>query len=105
MKMPPEIKELFDQYIAGELALQSDELVRLASYLVNYPIADTYQTAYKMATKAERIELRKKTNALIDEHAKTTIANNAKRKAFILGVIQILIQAAASAVIAKAEEL
>ena len=103
MKMPKEIKELFDQYIAGELALQSFELIQLSSYLVNYPTTDTYQAAYKMATKAERIELRKKTNALIDEHAKTTIANNAKRKAFILGMIQILIQAAASAVVAEAD--
>jgi hypothetical protein len=103
MKMPPEIKELFDQYIAGELALQSDGLVTLANYLVNYPTSDTYQAAYKMATKAQRIELRKITNALIDKHAKTTIANSTKRKAFILGVIQILIQAAASAVIAEVE--
>ena len=103
MKMPKEIKELFDQYIEGELALQSNELVALSAYLMSNPMYEVYQVAYKLATKAERIELRKKTNALIDEHAKTTIANNAKRKAFILGVIQILIQAAASAVVAEAD--
>jgi hypothetical protein len=101
MKLPPEIKTLFDQYVAGELALQSNELLRLSAYLMDYPVSDTYQIAYELATKAERIELRKKTDALIAEHAKTAVENNAKRKAFILGVIQILIQSAASAVIAE----
>jgi hypothetical protein len=100
MKMPKEIKALFDQYIEGELALQSNELVTLSAYLMSNPISDAYNIAYKLATKAERIELRKKTDALIAEHAKTAVENNAKRKAFILGVIQILIQSAASAVIA-----
>jgi hypothetical protein len=103
MKIPPAIKALFDQYVAGEVALQSYELTILAEYLLNHTDTTSYGIAYKLATKAERIELRKKTDALIAEHAKTAIENNAKRKAFILGVIQILIQAAASAVIAEAE--
>jgi hypothetical protein len=104
--LPEEIAKILKQWIKDETQLTVSELEKFAPYLVAHQHDDIgYLIAYKTMTKEQRIEARDKTNKLTKIAANTVIARKAARRNFVLGLLSLVIQALAQAVVNEVDRI
>jgi len=103
-KIDDDIAELILKYWNEESLMTADEIRKMAAYLLTAKPDIAYQIAYKKSTKAQRLEFRRKTDARVAVHADAAVASKARRAAIILGMVNILINAAMSMAVSGTEK-
>jgi hypothetical protein len=104
--LPEDIEKILKQWIKDETKLTASEIEIFAAYLVTHQHGDIgYMIAYKTMTKEQRIEARDKTNKLMKIAANTAIARKAARRNFVLGLLSLVIQALAQAIVNEVDRI
>jgi len=104
MKLSKEITDIIRKKFIEKIELTKDEATKWNAYLTSMDRA-IKRKAYEDATPEQRIAIRKQTNDAFSNSCAEARQAAVKDRAFWQSIIQMFINAAATALLAKAEDM